>query len=40
MVRWMNGKKKRREKEGRKKERKQEGRKYGQIGKDYLSMLS
>ena len=40
MVRWMNGKKKRREKEGRKKERKQEGRKYGQIGKDHLSMLS
>ena len=40
MVRWMNGKKKRREKEGRKKERKKEGRKYGQIGKDCLSMLS
>ena len=40
MVRWMNGKKKRREKEGEKKERKQEGRKYGQIGKDCLSMLS
>ena len=40
MVRWMNGKKKRREKEGEKKERKQEGRKYGQIGKDCHSMLS